>query len=520
MEYRNRIIHGHVLDVLKELPSGCVDICITSPPYFGGLRDYGTEPLVWDGDPECNHIWGDEIIEHKRGVAGGRTAQCGNTKRGLGGTETKQGQFCQCCGAWLGSLGLEPDIGMYINHIVQIFKEIRRVLKDWSIAWIVIGDSYAGSGKAGSNPEYQKRHTQFGQIEHKERLGKPLKVPNGLKSKDLYGIPWEIALALRGDGWWLRSALIWSKNCMPESVQGSGWYRHKIYQIIDGKKEYVECPGCEKCEANSGYVLRWNAGRPTKSHDYILLLSKSSNYFYDQEAILEDCSPSTHMRLSQDIAHQVGSYRVHGGAKINGPMKATATMSKQVPAGQGIKYNESFNDAVCLPVLKRNKRSVWTVSVGNIKEAHYATFPEKLVEPMILAGSSQRGNCAKCGKPWMRIIERGFTDHDGKTDSQYEKGTAANRLALLRQAAREKGQEYVNESRTLGWKPSCKCGIGETIRPIVLDPFLGSGTTALESKKLNRDFVGIELKAEYVEMAERLLKSEMPLFIQNKNEIS
>lgn len=126
--------------------------------------------------------------------------------------------------------------------------------------------------------------------------------------------------------------------------------------------------------------------RPTKSHEYIFLLSKSEKYFYDAEAIKEPCSESTHMRISQNLAEQIGSFRANGGSKTNGPMKAVVS-EKTLQAIKGIKNNESFDRALALPVARINKRSVWTVPTESYSGAHFATYPRKLIEPCILAGS-------------------------------------------------------------------------------------------------------------------------------------
>lgn len=174
---------------------------------------------------------------------------------------------------------------------------------------------------------------------------------NFLKPKDLIGIPWMLAFALRDDGWYLRQDIIWSKpNPMPESIT-------------------------DRC---------------TKSHEYIFLLSKQEKYYFNQQLIQEPVSPNTHMRISQDLANQIGSYRANGGAKSNGPMKAVSGKASEGVKGI-VKYNSCFDKSVCLPVEKRNKRSVWTVCNNGSKEIHFATFPTELIEPCILAGCPENG---------------------------------------------------------------------------------------------------------------------------------
>lgn len=286
------ILIGDCRALLATLPDESVHCCVTSPPYFG-LRDYGVE----------------------------------------------------------GQLGLEATPAAFIDVMVEVFRQVRRVLRSDGTLWLNIGDSYASS--AGGYSETASRGTSSsprigkGTMEAvvKGHLRSP---PSGLKPKDLIGVPWRLALALQDDGWYLRQDIIWSKpNPMPESVR-------------------------DRC---------------TKAHEYIFLLSKSERYHFDQEAILEPASPNTHARMAQNVAAQAGSDRVPG--KTNGPMKAVGR--KNAPDGSGTKSNESFHAATAGYVEKRNKRSVWTIATQPFKEAHFATFPPALVEPCIRAGCPRGG---------------------------------------------------------------------------------------------------------------------------------
>lgn len=289
----NKIILADALKALRSLPEKSVDCCVTSPPYYG-LRDYGVD----------------------------------------------------------GQIGLEETPAEYISKLVEVFREVRRVLKDYGTLWLNMGDSYAGSGKGrnadgtpcSGNSILREENAKFGGILPAARHFE-------YKRKDLMGIPWELALALRNDGWYLRQDIIWYKpNCMPESVK-------------------------DRC---------------TKSHEYIFLLSKSPKYYFDGEAISEPVADSSVKRYSQNIAAQKGSDRQPG--KSNGNMKAC------LPRYGGRKYTEnpdkfyrtkSHNMYDFRP--RRNKRDVWIVSTIGCKEAHFATFPEKLIEPCILAGCPAGG---------------------------------------------------------------------------------------------------------------------------------
>lgn len=267
-----QVIQGDCLEVLKTLSDNSVDCCITSPPYYG-LRDYGVD----------------------------------------------------------GQIGLEDTPKEYIQKLVEVFREVKRVLKKEGTLWLNIGDSYCGTGSKGDykDPKYSDgRNGQAVSLTQKIE---------GYKQKDLIGIPWMLAFALREDGWYLRQDIVWAKpNPMPEPVQ-------------------------DRC---------------TKSHEYIFLLSKSPKYYFDHEAIQEDS------------VSNVG--------------------------------NEWH------PTEKRNKRDVWMIPVQPTKEAHFATYPEKLVEPCLLAGCPEGG--------------------------------------------------------------------------IVLDPFFGSGTTGRVATRFGRNYIGIELNPEYIEI--------------------
>jgi len=214
-----------------------------------------------------------------------------------------------------GQIGMEDTPEEYIGKLVKVFREVWRVLRPDGTLWVNIGDSYAT--RSGAQPPTNTRN----------RCGHTAKrLPRGYKYKDLMGIPWLLAFALRADGWYLRQDIIWNKTrCLPESIR-------------------------DRC---------------TKSHEYIFLLSKSPHYYFDAAAICEPIAGSSEKRYLQNIKAQKGSDRQPG--KSNGPMKA---------AGKG---------------RTRNKRDVWSVSTAGFKGAHFAVFPEQLIEPCILAGCPEGG---------------------------------------------------------------------------------------------------------------------------------
>ena len=250
-----------------------------------------------------------------------------------------------------GQIGLEPTPDEYVAALVGVFREVRRVLRDDGTLWLNLGDSY---GANGSNQVPQtKCHTGSG-FAGANRNGK-----TGLPAKNLIGIPWRVAFALQADGWYLRSDIIWSKpNPMPESV----------------------------------------TDRPTRAHEYLFLMAKSERYYYDHEAIKEPMSVSSISRLTQpNIDLQSGSDRVPG--KTNGPMKAVGKVDKQ--RGHGRRH-AGFNDRWDAMTKEnqcsgmRNKRSVWEIATTPYSGAHFAVFPEKLIEPCIMAGCPEGGTVLDC----------------------------------------------------------------------------------------------------------------------------
>jgi DNA modification methylase len=428
-----------VLDVLAAMPDESVDCIVTSPPYWA-LRAYSTPAQVWGGDTSCAHNFDERRVdrEMRRGVnlAKSRVSTRGGAKK-IAKVEWQRFVHgtCSSCGAWRGELGLEPTPELYVEHMVIVFREIRRVLHKRGTLWLNMGDSYVAARSGPIGLRSGLTGGQSSQVARRRALDehRPLSRPNsrpsfpavGLKSKDLVGMPWRVALALQEDGWWLRRDIVWSKpNPMPESVHD----------------------------------------RPTSAHEYVFLLTRSAHYRYDAAAIAEPVSPNTHLRVSQNVAAQVGSARANGGVRADRPLKAvlgrwpsgwasgTGRMHdelegryapkdvdgrsarlgrpvgwrKMAEHGSGIKNNDSFDLHLVELVQMRNARSVWTINTEPYPEAHFATFPEELPRRCILAGSPKDG--------------------------------------------------------------------------VVMDPFAGSGTTLDVANSLGRRAVGIELSTEYVEL--------------------
>jgi hypothetical protein len=271
----------------------------------------------------------------------------------------------------------------------------------------------------------------------------------GLKAKDLVGIPWRLAFALQADGWWLRSDIIWHKpNCMPESV----------------------------------------TDRPTKAHEYVFLLTKSERYFYDAEAIREPAAGMNEHDLTGC------GYAAPGQTAQNGNRKFKVPGGWDVAKGaHGTIHREGRTEATYREGelrAGRNARTVWTIPTQAYSGAHFATFPEALITPMIKAGTSGRGCCAKCGAPWVRVIEK--TGHINKREPAHCPHSCETKTD-------SSGWEPVARG-TNEWRPGCECG-ADVAPCVVLDPFGGSGTVGLVAQGHGRDAILIELNAAYVELA-------------------
>ncbi|WP_261375924.1 DNA-methyltransferase [Brevibacillus brevis] len=434
----DQIIQGNTIELMPKLPKKFFHCCVTSPPYWG-LRDYGLPPTEW---PEVTYT-------------------------------PMTGVPHITVPTWKGCLGLEPTPEMFVAHMVLVFREVWRVLRDDGTLWMNFGDSYAGSMK-GRNSDGQGNPGGF----HKQSGGQSGGNINykqfeygSLKPKDLTGIPWRVALALQADGWYLRMDNIWSKvNPMPESVED----------------------------------------RPTKAHEYFFLLSKSLKYFYDAEAVKEPAVGTNFVPPagSQGAFGPDQSRRRKGNAKTfrgGGAYTLGRSFNNSDPVGRESTGNVSNESGL------RNRRSVWTVATEQTPEAHFATYPKKLIEPCVLAGSSSRA-CQYCGASWKRLVEKstsfqGGSGKAGRSSDELNKSGKWQEDQLKGNKNLKRGP--VVDVNTVGWESTCKCkdndGSGKCV---VFDPFMGSGTTAIVARNLGRKFIGTELNQEYIQLAERRLQRE------------
>lgn len=346
-----------------------------------------------------------------------------------------------------GQLGLEPTLEEYLGNQVAVFREVRRVLRSDGTLWLNMGDRYSSGGRGGYAGDlapraahYSRKNGIFGTWQSR---------PEGFKDKELLGLPWRLALALQADGWWLRRDIVWWKpNAKPESVKD----------------------------------------RPGSAHEYVFLLARSEKYFYDWWAVQEAASESERNRRARQSENTVRHY------------KLKRTDSSFSPLARPIGDQGCFRSSIARQKIAltgtRNLRSVWSIPTQPFKGSHFATFPTRLAERCILAGTSEVGCCALCGDPWRRQYA-----HSRSTCISDQK-LKAEGIHVIRT------REY-EPHRFIGWEQGCGCMLS-ALRPCtVLDPFAGAGSAGVAAVRSGRAFVGIELNPEYVVMARGRIDAEV-----------
>lgn len=340
------LLKGDSKEVLKDIPDDLVHSVVTSPPYWQ-LRDYFADD----------------------------------------------------------QLGQEATPEEYVKNLVDILREVKRVLRKDGSLWLNLGDGYNNSSGFERTTKWKRKGRTGGSSDKKSFKHKTI------KTKDLIGMPWRVAFALQEDGWYLRCDIIWEKtNPMPDGVKD----------------------------------------RPTRGHEYVFLLTKSPKYYYDYYRVLENTEEQPEQIQGFGANDQKGTYRM-----------------------DQTRIFEHYG--------KRNKRSVWRTSVSSFKGGHFATYPSKLIDPMIAASTSEKGCCVNCGTPWFRKFEK------EKQPSDNKKG-------------------YILKLVDKGWEKGCKCDTNEVKPGIVLDPFNGSGTTGNVALKYDQNYIGIDTNEEYLDIARKNIK--------------
>jgi DNA modification methylase len=405
------IINSDALSFLKTMGDEIVHCAITSPPYFG-LRDYKVD----------------------------------------------------------GQIGLEKTPEEYVRKMVEIFHELKRVLRSDGTFWLNIGDSYAGSGKGPTG------HNGIGNQKERQGFVDPvISTPTGYKAKDLYGIPWMLAFALRTDGWYLRADLPWIKrNSMPSSV----------------------------------------TDRPASSIEHVFLFSKSRKYYYDHIATMQ---PSSESYNKDKRPRGVIRQKVNENTKYDrdnpqykkqdnvGNNTYTGFNARYENSGTGLRFMRDsdffFRTWQGLLHNEDGEPMALVVNPRGYKGAHFACFPIQLVEPMILAGTSEKGVCPECGNPWVRNVnkEREWTRRDT--------GTTNKDAHLQPQGPARSGNSRCGNItvETTGWQPTCTHNL-PPIPTLILDPFAGSSATGVACKWHNRNYLGIELNPDYCKLGNQRIE--------------
>jgi len=549
----NRILIGECREQLATLPEKSVHCCVTSPPYWA-LRSY----LDADHPDKCYE------------------------------------------------LGCEPTPEEYVANMVDVFRAVWRVLRDDGVLWLNLGDSYASGGRTWRAKDRKNPA---------RAMGYRPDTPEGLKPKDLVGIPWRVAFALQADGWVLRSDVVWSKaNPMPESVRDRPTKAHEyIFMFCKGVwsgPPALECSYIsdadarwlallldtegnivmKKSESKSGRVVyglqiafantsrdlmetargiarmgcineRPGVNAPVvywqvsnlqarsllaRIYPYMIVKRDQARLGIHAQTILSTSDSERRTKIgrsrgrlrSDEYTAQLDSFwkRMKSLNQFGNPDLSDipdpqygrwATAAKYYYDAEAVKepyarqYGDDFGvgangdysergraDAkgwrgdgglkTTVPGSGRNRRSVWTVTTEPFSGAHFATFPRKLIEPCILAGTSAKGCCPDCGAPWERVVEKQSSPRD--YDSPVRRGNENGWQPSCGNVGLRPDHEV--HTRTVGWRPTCDCDAGDPIPCTVLDPFLGAGTVGLVCEQLGRDWIGVELNPEYAKLAQ------------------
>lgn len=456
------ILSGDCRDTLKQLPAGSVQLCMSSPPYWA-LRSYL---------PKDHPLKALEI-------------------------------------------GSEPTPELFIDNLMAVYDQVRRVLRDDGVCVVNLGETWnAYNGNRGDSTGVQKTaHEIMPDLPTGSGLG-----CDGLAAGNVVGIPFRFAFAMQQRGWVWRDTVIWRKpSAMPSSVNGWRWERCKVkvatakftterqqpgktgenyghrdcgsFATDENKTTWQDCPGCAKCAPGAGYVLSKGSLRTTTAHEYLFIFAKGMGYYADRDGWATPAKQASRDR-----------YQYSFGGKKNEHLRdgdnPTAIIGDREPGATA------------------NLRSVIDVSAQPMKHAHYAAYPEELCIPFIKAFTSERGCCPACGSPWARVVNAESVNLSGS-------GKSGN---LPAGKGREDGQVREGNdlrmgvtpcNQTLGWRQTCDCPAHEPVPCTVLDPFGGSGRTAIAAQMLGRDAILCELNPAYIDIAQRQAQETAPLLLSH-----
>jgi DNA modification methylase len=471
------ILTGDSRESLAGVPAGSVHCAVTSPPYFG-LRSYK---------------------------------------------------------AGLSEIGRESTVTAYLDGLLAVFREVRRVLRDDGLLWVNLGTSYCTAKGSCYNPgggaDSMTRHAdgKDAGVYPLDRGNKSEWAAQSYKPGDLIDIPSLFAEAMRLDGWYLRSRITWVKgvscaddysgSCMPESAAANqtAWVRHRVKAKPCEKSgnraselanatgdpskgrnpdnsrmglnaQWRDCPGCAKCNPHGGYILKRGNGRPTNSTEVVLMFAKTGSYYYDAEAVKEKGSG-------------LSGGRFGGGDESVGRLRNDAANERNTDGS-----SRCLRSAWWLPL--ENSTDSWFINPGgnsDVAGKHFAMFPMALPSLCIKQSTSERGVCPKCGAPWARVIERtaGWSKPCRSTTAAHQaRGGVGEPVGHLGTAG---GTRIDPQTRTIDWRPTCECGEADPIPATVLDPFSGMATTGVAALRLGRNYIGCELNEDYAQRSRERL---------------
>lgn len=553
---RRDLIQGDARAVLRSLPADSIDCVVTSPPYWG-LRSYGTEPQVWHGDPACAHEWRPSTYYTERG-AGQSSAEAFSVAGQENAARIRKARWrtdsrCARCGAWLGEHGSEPDWRMYVMALVEWAREVRRVLKPTGSFWLNLGDSFSTRGgsmrpsaevpmrgqPAEADPQYARWSREWA----------------GVPTKSKMLLPHRVAIALEDDGWIVRADIVWDKpNGLPESVKDRvSVTKEYLFHLVKSPRYFFDLDAIREPFSESTHVRvsqrkLWSASFGVNGADLVTPKERSaepgsgirSNWDFKSQTNavpgqLLGGPPEAPLGAFDGPEHRTVKYAhlVDGPHAKDQPRAAMLASFRQRMARKSASADEVASSALfgglrpraaslsafrdktraehrtggkrlapepgephAFHPLGKNPGDVWTIPTQPFPDAHFATFAEELVRRPILASCPERV-CSACGKPWVRKNER-----------------------VSRYLAREPSHQPGNGPKVdgTGWRPpmsrtvqlesSCEC-TAEWHPGVVLDPFAGSGTVGMVAADFGRDFVLVELKAEYVRIARRRLGARL-----------
>ena len=524
------LYQGDALEVLATLPAESVHCIVTSPPYWG-LRSYsGEQQRVWDAADGCEHHWGEERLV-KRGHAGNRATLVGIQNAHLSKAAGGHGSLCLHCPAWRGALGQEPTVELYIEHLMLVLAALWRVLREDGVCWINLDDTRQ-SGRDGG----PKQSTNTGAA-HVQPHG-------NLRPKDMALVPERFILAAQAEGWCVRSKVVWAPpNPMPESASDRPtdayqmlyclaktaktqfWTHRDLPGVRRQPKPYYRWQRTQPLPENPS----WHSSSFSGAHDQALYDGVSEEP--REVLVLEERGTpppgwtsgnkgdwrrvnlwrGRSVWWDQEAIHEEGCGYGRGSV-----FRSQAYLNDHAFNNSDAEYEKQTHSHSYIG--GRNARNVqtWpTQGLGSFRVngktlTHFAAFSKALATWCILA-SCPAQCCGICGAGFKRMVELGeLREHPQRQGRNVRN---VGNLPLGGEAYSTNGGTLglVRDTRTLGWSPTCACP--QDVPPVpglVLDPFVGSGTTALAAQELGRRCIGIDLSADYIALAWRRLRSTTP----------